>query len=57
MSNIAAILELDENLNRSYKKFDAAPRVKKVFIIIRIKFSRSENRGAPAKRPVPDYFL
>jgi serine/threonine-protein phosphatase 4 catalytic subunit len=40
--NVAAILELDENLNRFYKKFEAAP---------------SEERGVPAKKSVPDYFL
>jgi len=40
--NVAAILELDENLNRSFKIFEAAP---------------AENRGVPAKRPQPSYFL
>ena len=40
--NVAAILELDENLNRFYKKFEAAP---------------SDERGVPAKKSVPDYFL
>jgi len=40
--NVAAILELDENLNRNFKIFEAAPR---------------EVRGVPAKRPTPDYFL
>jgi len=40
--NIAAILELDENLNRSFKIFEAAP---------------AESRGVPAKRPQPQYFL
>jgi len=35
-------LELDENLGKFYKIFDAAPQ---------------ENRGVPAKKSVPDYFL
>ncbi len=40
--NVAAILELDEHLNKSFKIFEAAPQ---------------EVRGVPAKKPVPDYFL
>ncbi|CAI0437343.1 unnamed protein product [Linum tenue] len=40
--NVAAILELDENLNKQFRVFEAAPQ---------------ESRGAPAKRPAPDYFL
>lgn len=40
--NVAAILELDENLERSFKIFDAAPQ---------------EARGVPIKNPPPDYFL
>jgi len=41
--NVAAILELDEKLNKSFKIFEAAP---------------AESRGVPAtKRPAPDYFL
>ena len=40
--NVAAILELDEHLKRSFKIFEAAP---------------SEARGVPAKKPTPDYFL
>ncbi|KAF9666485.1 hypothetical protein SADUNF_Sadunf16G0234100 [Salix dunnii] len=40
--NVAAILELDENLNKQFRVFDAAPQ---------------ESRGAPAKKPAPDYFL
>jgi len=40
--NVAAILELDENLGKNFKIFEAAPR---------------EVRGVPAKKPVPDYFL
>ena len=40
--NVAAILELDENLNPNYKKFEAAS---------------SEIRGVPAKKPAPEYFL
>jgi serine/threonine-protein phosphatase 4 catalytic subunit len=40
--NVAAILELDENLERTFKIFDAAPQ---------------EARGVPIKNPPPDYFL
>jgi len=40
--NVAAILELDEDLKRSFKIFEAAP---------------AEARGVPAKRPAPNYFL
>nr|CAN83424.1 hypothetical protein VITISV_009100 [Vitis vinifera] len=40
--NVAAILELDENLNKEFRVFEAAPQ---------------ESRGAPAKKPAPDYFL
>lgn len=40
--NVAAILELDEHLNRNFKIFYAAPQ---------------ESRGIPAKKATPDYFL
>jgi len=40
--NVAAILELDEHLNKNFKIFEAAPQ---------------EARGLPAKQPAPDYFL
>ncbi|CAJ0578866.1 unnamed protein product, partial [Mesorhabditis spiculigera] len=40
--NVAAILELDEDINKEFSIFEAAPQ---------------ENRGAPAKKPLPDYFL
>mmetsp|Transcript_26857 Transcript_26857/g.42153 ORF Transcript_26857/g.42153 Transcript_26857/m.42153 type:complete len:304 (+) Transcript_26857:83-994(+) len=40
--NVAAILELDEHLNQSFKIFEAAP---------------AEARGVPKKNPAPDYFL
>ena len=43
--NVAAILELDENLETNFKKFEAAPQ---------------EVRGTPGtanKKQVPDYFL
>jgi len=40
--NVAAILELDENLKKEFKVFEAAP---------------PEARGVLSKRPVPDYFL
>ena len=40
--NVAAILELDEYLNKKYRIFEAAPQ---------------EVRGVPAKKPAPDYFL
>ncbi|CAK64611.1 unnamed protein product (macronuclear) [Paramecium tetraurelia] len=39
--NVASILELDENLTKQYKIFEAA----------------QENKGLPAKKPIPDYFL
>ena len=40
--NVAAILELDGNLNKQFRVFEAAPQ---------------ESRGTPAKKPAPDYFL
>ncbi|CAE7593926.1 ppp4c, partial [Symbiodinium sp. KB8] len=40
--NVAAILELDEHLGRSFKIFEAAPQ---------------EARGVPSRKPAPDYFL
>ncbi|KAK9817874.1 hypothetical protein WJX72_003508 [[Myrmecia] bisecta] len=40
--NVAAILELDENLSKNFKVFEAAPQ---------------ETRGVPAKKAAPDYFL
>mmetsp|Transcript_9998 Transcript_9998/g.11479 ORF Transcript_9998/g.11479 Transcript_9998/m.11479 type:complete len:308 (+) Transcript_9998:453-1376(+) len=40
--NVAAILELDEHLNKQFKIVDAAPQ---------------EVRGVPCKKPAPDYFL
>ena len=40
--NVAAILELDENLRTYYKIFEAAPQ---------------EERGVPEKRSAPEYFL
>ena len=40
--NVAAILELDELNERTYKVFSAAPQ---------------EARGVPAKKPAPEYFL
>merc|ERR1711907_263278 len=40
--NVAAILELNDQLYRGYKIFQAAPQ---------------DNRGVPAKKPAPDYFL
>jgi len=40
--NVAAILELDEHLNRNFTIFEAAPQ---------------DSRGIPAKQPAPDYFL
>jgi len=39
---VAAILELDAELQRGFTIFEAAP---------------PEVRGIPAKKPVPDYFL
>jgi hypothetical protein len=38
--NVASILELDEDMRQEYKVFDAAPQ---------------DPKGAPAKRPVPEY--
>lgn len=40
--NIASVMEFDEHLNRSFKKFDAAPQ---------------ENRNIPERKPASDYFL
>lgn len=40
--NVAAILELDENLKRDFKVFQAAPQ---------------DARGIPGKKAAPDYFL
>ena len=40
--NVAAILELDENLERDFTIFEAAP---------------SQDRGVMSKKPNPDYFL
>ena len=40
--NVAAILELDENLEKYYKIFEAAP---------------TTERTAPVKKHIPDYFL
>ncbi|OZJ02822.1 Serine/threonine-protein phosphatase 4 catalytic subunit [Bifiguratus adelaidae] len=41
--NVAAILTLNEKLDRHYELFDAA--------------RQQESRGIPAKKPAPDYFL
>mgnify|MGYP001595874660 CR=1 FL=1 len=40
--NIAAILELDENLEKKFITFQAAPQ---------------EVKGVPAKKSIPSYFL
>ena len=40
--NVAAILELDEHLQRDFTIFEAAPQ---------------ESRGIPCKKPQPEYFL
>jgi serine/threonine-protein phosphatase 4 catalytic subunit len=40
--NIAAILELDEHLNKNFKTFNAAP---------------AEVRGVPARKAPVEYFL
>ena len=40
--NVAAILELDDDLKRTFRIFEAAPQ---------------ELRGVPQKSPVPEYFL
>jgi hypothetical protein len=39
---VAAILELNEHRNASFKIFEAAPQ---------------NERGVPQKKPAPDYFL
>ncbi|KAK1297544.1 Serine/threonine-protein phosphatase PP-X isozyme 2 [Acorus calamus] len=40
--NVAAILELDENLNKQFRVFEAAPQ---------------DSRGVPSRKPAPEYFL
>ena len=55
--NVAAILELDEQLNKDFTIFEAAPQVKIISILILMSKWLQENRGAPAKKPQPDYFL
>jgi len=40
--NVAAILELNEHLQRDFTIFEAAPQ---------------ESRGIPSKKPQADYFL
>jgi serine/threonine-protein phosphatase 4 catalytic subunit len=40
--NVAAILEVDENLNKEYKIFQAAPM---------------DTEIAPPKKPMPEYFM
>lgn len=40
--NVASVLTLDEDHNRSFKTFDAAPM---------------DNRGILARKPIPEYFL
>ncbi|EGR29400.1 hypothetical protein IMG5_156420 [Ichthyophthirius multifiliis] len=40
--NIAAILELDENLQKTFKTFEAAPQ---------------DNKNIPQKKQLPEYFL
>ncbi len=53
--NVAAILELDENLQKDFTIFEAAPQVCFGFHSL-FNFSQ-EARGVPSKKPVPDYFL
>jgi serine/threonine-protein phosphatase 4 catalytic subunit len=43
--NVAAILELDEHLNKSYKIFEASPN------------QLNAGAGALTKKVIPDYFL
>jgi len=43
--NVAAILELDENLETNFKKFEAAPAEVRA------------TQGSTTKKMVPDYFL
>ncbi|KAG6512095.1 hypothetical protein ZIOFF_030189 [Zingiber officinale] len=67
--NVAAILELDENLNKQFRVFEAAPHVRSYNLFFS-KFSSlshivnslrpnllQESRGVPSKKPAPDYFL
>jgi serine/threonine-protein phosphatase 4 catalytic subunit len=43
--NVAAILELDEHLNKSYKIFEASPN------------QLTGGSSAASKKIIPDYFL
>lgn len=40
--NVAAILEVDENLEKNFKRFNAAPE---------------DFKEPPLKKPLPEYFL
>jgi serine/threonine-protein phosphatase 4 catalytic subunit len=40
--NVASIMEVDEELNKNFKIFEAAP---------------TESRNQPVKKDIPDYFL
>ncbi|KAL6196250.1 hypothetical protein ACLB2K_031865 [Fragaria x ananassa] len=66
--NVAAILELDENLNKQFRVFDAAPQVNvpsgqtlpglvPLYLTLKDCGKMQESRGTPAKKPAPDYFL
>lgn len=64
--NVAAILRLDEFLNREFAIFEAAPQVRHLFLLLSFQtkiFSicssrcLQNNRSFPSRKPVPDYFL
>lgn len=65
--NVAAILELDESLTRSFTIFEAAPQVRKIFNQIKLNLisnlkiffcqQKKDTRGVPSKKPQADYFL
>jgi len=67
--NVAAILELDENLDKQFRVFEAAPHVciyysnDLLFFLVMITLLvehdnlLQESRGVPSKKPAPDYFL
>lgn len=56
-------MEVDENMNSDFKLFDAAPAVRQIFLHIGLTpitvcmLLCQNERGIPAKKPAPDYFL
>ncbi|RRT61828.1 hypothetical protein BHM03_00002626 [Ensete ventricosum] len=65
--NVAAILQLDEGLNKQFRVFEAAPHVcienilfsSKIVAVLMLLtcIPMQEPRGIPSKKPPPDYFL